>query len=194
MNYLAHLYLSGDEPLVMVGNFMADAVKGRDLSAHHPDVQRGIRLHRRIDSFTDQHPITAIGRSRVRAHCGKYAGVALDLFYDHLLASEWQLHRTGSLQHFAQRCYALLHRERARMPERTRHMLPYMVQGDWLTSYASIGGIGAALHGLSRRAVHAEALSGAEAVLHEHIGIYRSEFRTFLAELEEHVREVDHEE
>ncbi|MFZ1688075.1 MAG: ACP phosphodiesterase [Flavobacteriales bacterium] len=193
MNYLAHLHLSGNEPLVMVGNFMADAVKGRDLSAHHPEVEQGIRLHRRIDSFTDQHPITATGRHRVRAHCGKYAGVALDLFYDHLLASDWQSFRTEPLAAFAQRCYALLMRERHRMPLRTQGMLPYLVKGDWLTSYATIDGIGEALYGLSRRAKHAEALAGSEAVLHEHIDVYRAEFRTFLPELVEHIREAGHE-
>ncbi|MEO8069218.1 MAG: ACP phosphodiesterase [Flavobacteriales bacterium] len=193
MNFLAHLHLSGDEPLVMVGNFMADAVKGRDLSAHHPLVQKGIRRHRRIDSFTDQHPITAVGRERVRAHCGKYAGVALDLFYDHLLASEWERHREEPLSAFAQRCYVLLQREQGRLPERTRDMLPYLVKGDWLASYATITGIGKALHGLSKRAYHAEALNGAESVLHEHIDVYRGEFRTFLAELVEHIRAVDNE-
>jgi len=193
MNFLAHLHLSGDEPLVMVGNFMADAVKGRDLSAHHPLVQQGIRLHRRIDSFTDQHPLTALGRARARAHCGKYAGVALDLFYDHLLASDWHRYRAEPLPLFAQRCYALLQREHARLPQRTLHMLPYLVKSDWLSSYATLDGIGQALHGLSRRAFRGEALNGAEAVLREHIAIYRSEFRTFLAELVDHIRDTGHE-
>jgi acyl carrier protein phosphodiesterase len=189
MNYLAHLHLSGDEPLVMVGNFMADAVKGRDLSAHHPDVQRGIRMHRRIDSFTDQHAATAIGRQRLRAHCGKYAGVALDLFYDHLLADEWSLYDDRPLQQYAEACYALLQREQFRMPDRIQHMLPYMVRGDWLTSYASIDGLGQALYGLSVRAYKADALAGAEAVLVAHIAVYRTEFHTFLAELKDHLRD-----
>ena len=194
MNFLGHLYLSGNDPLVMVGNFMADAVKGRDLSSYHPDLQRGIRLHRRIDSFTDQHPITAIGRERVRAHCGKYAGVALDLFYDHLLAREWERFHAEPLTAFAQRCYRLLHIEQALLPERTLHMLPYMVKGDWLTSYATIEGIGRALDGLSQRAFRAEGLKGAEVVLHEHIDVYRNEFSTFLAAIEEHIREANNEE
>lgn len=194
MNFLGHLYLSGNDPLVMVGNFMADAVKGRDLSAYHPDLQRGIRLHRRIDSFTDQHPITALGRERVRAHCGKYAGVALDLFYDHVLASGWERYHAEPLSTFAQRCYRLLHTEEALLPDRTKHMLPYMVKGDWLTSYATIEGIGRALGGLSQRAFRAEALKGAEVVLHEHIDVYRSEFSTFLAAMEDHIREAYNEE
>ena len=194
MNFLGHLYLSGNDPLVMVGNFMADAVKGRDLSCYYPDLQRGIRLHRRIDSFTDQHPITAIGRERVRAHCGKYSGVALDLFYDHLLASEWSRFHAEPLPVFAQRCYRLLGEEQALLPDRTRHMLPYMVKGDWLTSYATIGGIGRALGGLSQRAFRAEALQGAEVVLQEHILVYRDEFSTFLAAIQEHIREANNEE
>lgn len=187
MNYLAHLFLSGDDPLVMVGNFMADGVKGRDLSAHHPDVQRGIRLHRRIDSFTDQHPITAVGRKRLHPHCGKFAGVALDLFYDHLLASEWERHSNVALPQYAQQCYAVLQREIARMPERTQRMLPYMVRGDWLTRYAHVEGLADALHGLSIRVPHGTVLAGAEAVLLAHEADLRGEFRSFLVQLREHL-------
>ena len=75
--------------MTIVGNFMADAVKGRDLSGWSAGLQTGIRMHRRIDSYTDNHPLTLLGRERLRAHCGKYAGVALDLFYDHAIASRW---------------------------------------------------------------------------------------------------------
>lgn len=187
MNYLAHLFLSGDDPLVMVGNFMADGVKGRDLSAHHPDVQRGIRLHRRIDTFTDQHPLTAVGRKRLHPHCGKFAGVALDLFYDHLLASEWERHSNVPLPQFAQECYVVLEREIARMPERTQRMLPYMVHGDWLTGYAQVEGLADALYGMSIRVPHGMVLAGAEAVLVAHEADLRREFRTFLVELREHL-------
>lgn len=187
VNYLAHLFLSGDDQLVMVGNFMADGVKGRDLSAHHPDVQRGIRLHRRIDSFTDQHPLTAVGRKRLHPTCGKFAGVALDLFYDHLLASEWERYSNVPLAQYARQCYSVLQREVARMPERTQRMLPYMVGGDWLTGYAQLEGLADALYGLSIRVPHGTVLAGAEAVLVAHEADLRREFRTFLEEMREHL-------
>jgi len=188
MNFLGHLYLSGDDPLVTVGNFMADAVKGRDLSAHDPRVQEGIRLHRAIDVFTDQHPITLVGRERLRAHTGKYAGVALDLFYDHVLAANWHLIHPEPLPRYTERMYDLLRAHIDLMPERTRGMLHYMVRYDWLTSYARIEGIGRALEGLSRRAPAGDALRGSEQVLAQHYDAYRDEGLSFLRELERHVR------
>ena len=185
MNFLGHLLVSGDDPLVITGNFMADAVKGRDLSRYPLPVQRGIRLHRHIDTFTDTHAITLTGRERLRAHCGKYAGVALDLFYDHIIASEWDALRAEPLPVFAQRMYGVLNANIALMPERTRYMLPFVIKNDWLCSYATIAGTGRALAGLSRRVPRGEVLAGSEVVLAAHIISYRSECLLFLRDLNE---------
>ena len=163
MNFLGHLLVSGHDPLVITGNFMADAVKGRDLSRFPEGVQRGIRLHRRIDTFTDQHDITLQGRERLRAHCGKFAGVALDIFYDHCIASSWA--EVQPLPAFAQRMYALLDANTHLMPERTQRMLPYMIRGDWLTGYTTLDGIAGALSGLAHRVPNGSVLIGAERVL-----------------------------
>lgn len=189
MNYLAHLYLSGDDPLVITGNFMADGVKGRDLSRYDPRIQEGIRLHRAIDVFTDAHRLTRAGRERLRPHAHKYAGVVLDLFYDHLLAAQWESYHDEPLGTFAHRMYALLGRNMAHMPERIRRMLPYMSGGDWLGGYARLGGLAGALRGLSRRVRAGEVMAGAERVLVEHEDIYRSEFASFFAELRHHLAE-----
>jgi acyl carrier protein phosphodiesterase len=190
MNFLGHLYLAGNEPLAIVGNFMADAVKGRDLSRFPAAVEQGIRRHRAIDSFTDEHPLQRAGRERVRAHAGRYAGVAMDLFYDHLLAVEWSRWHAEPLSDFAQRMYALLHAHEHLLPERTRQMLPYMVQGDWLTSYATTEGLARALHGLSRRAPAGDAMRGAERVLVQHMEVYRNEFDIFLPAISVHLQEL----
>ncbi|MCW5898927.1 MAG: DUF479 domain-containing protein [Flavobacteriales bacterium] len=183
MNFLGHLYLSGDDPLIIVGNFMADAVKGRDLSHHPEGIQRGIRLHRAIDVATDAHPMHRVGRERVRAHAGRYAGVVMDLFYDHLLAIDWQEHHPEPLEAFSARMYRLLEAHHHLLPQRTREMLPWMMRGDWLTSYATLGGIGRALDGLSRRAPQGASMQGAETVLADHFQDYRAEFGTFLHDL-----------
>mgnify|MGYP000896388831 FL=1 len=185
MNFLGHLLVSGDDPLIITGNFMADAVKGRDLSAHPEGIQRGIRLHRRIDTFTDQHAITLQGRERLRAHCGKFAGVALDIFYDHCIASTWS--GDESLPDFAARLYALLEAHAHLMPERTRRMLPYMVRGNWLAGYASLDGIAQALDGLARRVPNGAALIGAEKVLAAHRDAYVGECSAFLRDLRTHL-------
>ncbi|MGV3637059.1 MAG: ACP phosphodiesterase [Flavobacteriales bacterium] len=188
MNFLGHLYLSGTDPEVIVGNFMGDAVKGRDLSRFGPGIERGLRLHRAIDSFTDVHPALLEGRQRVHAHAGRYASVVMDLFYDHILAANWELLSQEPLPRFAQRMYALLNAHEARMPERTRRMLPYMVHGDWLTSYSTLEGIGRALDGLSRRVPAGAPMRGAERVLRADLERYTAEFNAFLPAVDAHTR------
>lgn len=186
MNYLGHLYLSGTEPQVILGNFIADGVKGRDLSAYPTLVQHGIRLHRAIDSFTDQHPIQRSGRARVRAYAGHYAGVVMDLFYDHLLASGWQQWHDEPLPAYAQRMYVLLGDQMPHMPAEIRALFGVMRARDWLTGYASLEHLGRALHGLSRRTRRGERMAGAEAVLAEHLEAYRAEFDVFLSAITTH--------
>lgn len=187
MNFLGHLYLSGDEPHVIVGNFMADKVKGRDLSHFAPDLERGIRLHRSIDSYTDEHAAQRTGRARLRTHAGRYSGVVMDLFYDHLLASDPSRWRNEPLPVFAQRMYALLQTHQQLMPHPVRDMLHYMVAGDWLTSYATIDGIGRALAGLARRVPEGGVMVGAEQVLVEHMEVYRGEFDGFMSDIRQHL-------
>lgn len=191
MNFLGHLYLSGDDPLVITGNFMADAVKGRDLSRFDPVVQRGIRLHRRIDTFTDAYRADHPGRAALRAHAGHYAPVVMDLFFDHLLARDWQRWHPEPLPRFAARMYGVLQAHAHLMPERTRHMLPYLVAGDWLTSYAGLDGLGMALQGLSRRAPQGSRMAGAETVLASHQHHFEAEFEPFLRGLIHHLRELE---
>jgi acyl carrier protein phosphodiesterase len=189
MNYLGHLYLAGQDPLVVVGNFMADAVKGRDLSRFPEAVQRGIRMHRAIDTFTDAHPLQRAGRERLRPHAGRYSGVVMDLFFDHLLAVDWGRWHTDALPDFAQRMYALLQAHAHLMPHRTQDMLSYMVRYDWLTSYATTEGLARALHGLSHLVPEGEVMRGAEQVLLDHFEDYRNEFGIFLPEIGVHLSE-----
>jgi len=188
VNFLGHLFLSGDDPWVITGNFMADAVKGRDLSRFDPRVQEGIRLHRRIDSFTDQSRPSHAGRMALRAHAGRYAPVVMDLFFDHLLARDWERWHHEPLERYTARMYALLQERVHVMPDRTQQMLPYMVAGDWLTSYATLPGLGRALGGLARRVPSGAAMLGAEAVLSAHAEEFAAEFGRFLPSIIDHLR------
>lgn len=187
MNFLGHLLVSGKDDLTIVGNFMADAVKGRDLSGYSPGLQKGIRMHRQIDMFTDAHPLTLVGRQRLRAHCGKYAGVALDIFYDHVIARRWQELAPVPLPAFAHAMYRMLQANADLMPERTRYMLGHMIRHDWLSSYATIPGIARALQGLSSRVPQGALLQGAEAILVEHLPEFEQECLQFLPALQEHL-------
>ncbi|OWP62205.1 hypothetical protein CDA63_15410 [Hymenobacter amundsenii] len=192
MNFLAHLLLSGSPAAtpnyadIVVGNFAAEAVRGRaGLLAYPEAVQRGIRLHRFIDSFTDAHPVVRRTTARLRAAgLGKWAGVVSDMGYDHLLARDFARHHPAEpLPQFAQRQYQLLHQRRAELPERLQHLLHYMRQGDWLSGYAHPEGLEQALLGLSRR-VPAGAImaTGAAAFLAE-LPAYEADFAEFWPEL-----------
>lgn len=187
MNFLGHLFLSGDDPLVITGNFMADAVKGRDLSRFEPGIQQGIRLHRRIDSFTDAQRPSHPGREQLRVHAGRYTPVVMDVFMDHLLAQGWGRWHAEALDAFTQRMYALLQANVQHLPDRTRHMLGYMVAGDWLGSYATLDGIGRALQGMSVRVRGGERMAGAERILQAYRSDFEQEFDAFLPSIIKHL-------
>ncbi|WP_400190795.1 ACP phosphodiesterase [Hymenobacter sp. B81] len=196
MNFLAHLLLSGPDDDLIVGNFAAEAVRGRAaLAAYPPAVQRGIRLHRLIDSFTDAHPVVRRSTARLREQgLGKWAGVVADVGYDHLLARDFARHSYRPhepLAAFSQRMYALLHARRAELPERLRHMLRYMREDDWLTGYARPEGLERALYGLSRRAPGGTVLAtGAAAFLAERAA-YQADFEEFWPQLRAAVDPLD---
>src|SRR5436190_22096246 len=108
MNYLAHLYLSGDDPMIMIGNFIADHIKGKQFDLYSKEIQKGILLHRSIDTFTDQHPLVEQSKLLLRPHFHKYAPVIADVFYDHFLAKDWKNYHPQSLENFAQHAYQLM--------------------------------------------------------------------------------------
>ena len=95
MNFLAHIYLSGDDPELKIGNFIADAVKGKKYTTYPQKIQEGIILHRKIDSFTDAHPIVKKSASRLFSKYGHYNSVIVDILYDHFLAKNWKAHEDG---------------------------------------------------------------------------------------------------
>ena len=189
MNFLAHLLLSGPIEAVpysnvLLGNLIADAVPGRQLETYPPAVQAGIRLHRAIDTFTDQHPVVRRGTRRLReAGYGKYAGVISDMFLDHFLARHFAGFTPEPLPDFARRVYALLLVRQAEMPSRVQQMLGYMVQHNWLLGYAETAGLARALAGLSRRASAGSGMETAVEELLRHYAAYETDFWEFFPEL-----------
>ena len=89
MNFLAHAHLSGEDEPLLFGNFVADSIKGRQLQSYNRRIVQGVKLHRIIDAFTDQHPLVRNSVTLVKSDLGRYAGVAVDIFYDHFLAKNW---------------------------------------------------------------------------------------------------------
>ncbi len=138
MNYLAHLVLSGNDSDVLLGNFIGDAIKGRDYVGYPPRVAHGIRLHRQIDSFADHHPIALKARAQLRPMLGRFSAVGVDLLYDYFLSSNFQsITGQGSIELFARRAEASSAARMAEMPTRSQRFFEAMVEHDWLVGYGS---------------------------------------------------------
>lgn len=180
MNFLAHLYLSGDDPLVRLGNFIGDFVKGRDLTdRYEPGIVKGIELHRAIDEFTDQHAIVMQSKIRLRPKYRHYAPVIIDIFYDHFLAASWANHCNELLPDFAEDCYKLIQQNATILPEQVNWMLPHMARGNWLVNYAKIEGISNTLRGMARRSKFDSKMDESIVELENHYTDFKAEFEEF---------------
>jgi len=189
MNYLAHIYLSGSDEDLMIGNFIADSVRGRDLENYPESVRRGIVLHRKIDSFTDRHPIVHESKNRLRPEFGKWPPVIVDVFYDHFLAAGWEKYSEEPLAAFSKRFYKTIRRRKDLLPERVRGFLPYMVYGNWLLGYSRLSGVEQALRGMSHRSRFNPGMHRSVSVLEKQYGAFQEEFERFFVELRAYTAE-----
>lgn len=152
MNYLAHAYLSFNAPHVLVGNMISDFIKGAEKFGCAASVQKGIELHRAIDSFTDTHPATAKAKEFFRPHYRLYSAPIVDIVYDHFLATDETIFSDASLAHFTKGVYGTLEEETIHLPSRFLPVLLYMKTDNWLYHYRTHEGIRKSLRGLVRRA------------------------------------------
>ncbi len=151
MNYLAHIYLSGDNELLTVGNFIGDYVKGKQHEKYDTEVQRGILLHRQIDFFTDQHPIVKKVMAYFRPNYGRYAGIVTDMIFDYFLAVNWSNYSSISLRNYSKNTHAILLSNFSILPARVKLFLPFIIQHKRFESYATLEGIQESLEIMSRR-------------------------------------------
>jgi acyl carrier protein phosphodiesterase len=188
MNFLAHIYLSGNNEKLMVGNFIADFVKGRAaLEKFESEIVKGIDLHRGIDEFTDTHPIVLKSKVRLRPKYRHYSGVIVDVFYDHFLSKFWSNYHSEPLHDFAERIYATIEKYSAILPLDVSRMLPYMIRGNWLVNYSKPEGIQRALTGMSRRTPYESKMDEAVHDLLDHYEDFKNEFEEFFPELKLYV-------
>jgi len=162
VNHLAHALLAVRTGTSIPGNLLGDFVKGRPEDRWDGELLRGIRLHRAVDAFVDLHPAFARSRARISPARRRFAGVLVDLAYDHLLARDWERRGEGTLREFADRVYAELEAAGDILPERMRGFRRYMVDTDLLVAYRERAGIARALAGMSRRMRRPNALAGGE--------------------------------
>ncbi|MEL6968824.1 MAG: ACP phosphodiesterase [Bacteroidota bacterium] len=183
MNFLAHMLLSCEEEELMVGNFLGDFIKNRELPNFTPGIQQGIRLHRHIDTFTDAHPVVRQGTKRLHLRHGKYAGVVVDVLYDYILANNWADLGPGRLQDFADRTYETLISHLPKMPERLHSVVPRMIADNWLVRYGTEDGIAFTFSRLQRRVSKPAALENVLISLEENEKELTKEFRQFFPEI-----------
>jgi acyl carrier protein phosphodiesterase len=151
MNYLAHAYLSFNEPEILTGNLISDFVKGKKKFDYSPGIQKGISLHREIDNFTDTHPVTREAKEVFRPDYRLYAGAFMDVVYDHFLATDKNEFTAESLLQFSANTYKLVEPFTAVLPAAFQKMFPYMQQQNWLNNYQYAWGIERSMAGLVRR-------------------------------------------
>lgn len=184
MNYLAHIFLSGENPNVMIGNFMADSIKGSKYTSYTPEIQKGILLHRQIDTATDAHPAFRQSTKRLHKNYGHYSGIIVDIFYDHFLAKNWSRFSNVPLNDYIQSFYKLLREKNEILPENIQKMTPIMIEGNWLLIYSDLEGIDRVLGGMNRRTKNRSGMDKAGQELREFYSLFEADFELVMKDLQ----------
>ncbi len=151
MNVLAHIYLSGDSEKVIIGNYIGDYVKGRDYLKYTEPVRRGIILHRHIDDFTDRHPVVHRSKIHFTRKYHRYAGVVVDILYDHFLTREWDFFSRRPLESVTYNFYRAMVNNLDILPDKVKASFPFFIINNWIESYQTVSGIKHVLRTMSRR-------------------------------------------
>jgi len=187
MNYLAHTYLSGENDLVKIGNFLGDWVKGSDYLNYPEDIRTGIMLHRNIDGFTDKHPIVHLSAVRFQSRYLRYSGVIIDILYDHFLASYWKDFCDIPLHDYVNKMHNLILNHFEILPERLKNYLPGFMNERWIERYATLEGIRDVLETMSKRTSLPKETEFAISVIQAYYRDFRHEFFDFFGQIIEFV-------
>ena len=191
MNYLAHARLAGDEPQSVIGNFIGDMVKGRVGDEYPPGVRRGIMMHRRIDAWTDSHERTRECARLVSPPRRRWSRVMIDIFYDHLLAKNWDGYSDESLGDFLDRVYCVILGAKDVLPQPVFDAASAMVSSGWIERYATPEGLAAVFVGVSKRIGRENPLAGAEEELFGNYDEMNRHFGAFFPEVLEYAGSLE---
>jgi len=189
MNFLAHLYLAGEDEEIIVGNFIADHVKGNAMNKFKEEIKNGIYLHRAIDAFTDSHPVFIQSKNRLAPNYRKYAGVIADMFYDHFLSAYWKDYSQEKIESFTSRMYRIVMKRYFILPLKTQRILPFMAKDNWLKGYGTTEGMARALNGMAKRTPFESGMENAVTDLKKDYNLYKLEFETFFPDVVTYSRE-----
>ena len=189
MNYLVHLHLSDPEPLVRLGNLMGDFVKGRlENSPYPPEIIRGLRQHREVDSYSLTSPTVKISKERIDPAFGYFRSILIDVFYDHFLACNWAQHADSSLEDFAASIYHLLEEQHELLPDNLKQISPRMIQYNWLVSYREVDVMERALKRIGERLSRKNPLAEGFGELLKHYDELEEDCAQFLVEAKKHLQ------
>jgi acyl carrier protein phosphodiesterase len=187
LNYLAHLYLADADPESQLGSLMGDFVKGRVDESLHSDLRWGVILHRKVDTFTDAHPVVRRSKERIDPGLRRYAGILIDIFYDHFLAVGWREYSDEALDSFSSGIYRLVRSRHGELPARMQRSMRYMVENRLLESYRKIDGVSRALAGIDTRLKRPAGLTRSVDDLERNYNALRGDFSEFFPLLIDHV-------
>jgi len=183
VNFLAHIYLSGNSRDILIGNFIGDYVKGKSYDTYPDGIQKGILLHRQIDSFTDRHPVTLSSKKFVSERYGKYAGIVVDIFYDHFLSSRWKDYAGMPLKAYIKDRYKMLDTGFSHFPRGVKNWFPYFIKSNWLETYTSFEGLEMVFRRMSYRTSLPEHSDYAVEQLEVHYEELGAGFSSFFSEI-----------
>jgi len=182
MNFLGHFFLSGSSESLIIGNFIADFVKGKDYENYPPDIAEGILMHREIDSFTDNHESFKLSKKRISKNQLHFSGVVIDVFYDHYLAADFEAITGLDLDKYAREIYAIIDKHHDMLPEPSKYLFKYMKRDNWLERYSFVEGIERTLRGLSKRVKFKNNMADAVKDLEEHYNDLQKDFCEFIVD------------
>ncbi len=183
VNYLAHLYLAGDEPDDLIGNLMGDFVKGPVEKDSGNRIHAGILLHRRIDAYTDSHRLVLQSKRRIRPVLRRFAGILVDVYFDHFLARNWPRYSSVSLRDYSRLVYAILDEHLDALPPRMQRSVEHMIEHDLLMSYRELAGVERALLGIQWRLKRKNPLAEGIADLSLNYRALATDFAAFFPDL-----------
>jgi acyl carrier protein phosphodiesterase len=183
MNFLAHIYLSGDSKDLLIGNFIGDYIKGKEYEKYPPGIQEGIHLHRKIDDFTDSHSVTRKAKLLVRERYGLYSGIVIDIFYDHFLSANWMEFCDTPLRTYVRQRYRMLDSGFSMFPIGVKTWFPYFIKSNWLEAYTTFQGLVMVFKRMSYRTSLPDHSEYAVESLQENYELMDSYFRQFFQEI-----------
>ncbi len=189
MNFLAHTYLSGRNDEIIVGNFMGDYVKGRNYIHLPEQIKKGVLIHRDIDTYTDSHPVTRRCSRRLVDKYHKYAGVIIDIFYDHFLASLWSNYCDIPLGDYVDNTYDLLKKNYKSLPTGIKVWFPTFLENNWMMAYQTIDGIGLVLDRMSANTSLPDHTAYAIEVLRKEYEFFAKDFNEFFPDIIDFIEE-----